>query len=196
MSAGALRRRVVVVWLLLAVLVVAVVVIESTGLVTPRAARESSEDPRMLLPVPVDQLAALEVADAGMRHRFERDAAGAWFYHGAHGAAEGAHLHASDPAAAERIERALAVFGRTRIERQLPRDREARAYGVMTPRIVILAYRRSDSQPLVQYAVGDVAPDGVSRYVDVVGGAGVVTIAGYQIDNLLALIEGVKSAAR
>jgi hypothetical protein len=90
----------------------------------------------------------------------------------------------------------MAAFGRTRIERQLARDREAGAYGVTAPRIVILAYRRQESQPLVQYAVGDVAPDGVSRYVDVVGGPGIVTIPGYQIDNLLALIDGVKSAAR
>lgn len=195
-SAGALRRRVVVVWLLLAVLIVAIVVIEYAGVVTPRSARESTEDPRMLLPVPVDQLGALEVADAGTRHRFERDAAGAWFYHGAHSGSEGAHTHTVDLASAASIERAMAAFGRTRIERQLPRDREATAYGVTAPRIVILAYRRHESQPLVQYAVGDVAPDAVSRYVDVVGGAGVVTIANYQIDNLLALIDGVKSAAR
>jgi hypothetical protein len=60
---------------------------------------------------------------------------------------------------------------------------------------VILLYRPSATQPLVQYAVGDVAPDTVSRYVDVVGAAsGVVTIPNYQIDNLLALIDSVATS--
>jgi hypothetical protein len=34
----------------------------------------------------------------------------------------------------------------------------------------------------------------VSRYVDMVGGAGIVTIPGYQIDNLLSLIAAVQIA--
>ena len=37
--------------------------------------------------------------------------------------------------------------------------------------------------------MGDLAPDKLSRYVMVVGSASVVTIANYQIDNLLALIK-------
>jgi hypothetical protein len=44
--------------------------------------------------------------------------------------------------------------------------------------MVILVYRAREAQPLAQYAVGDVAPDAISRYVDAVGGAGVVTIPG------------------
>ena len=52
-------------------------------------------------------------------------------------------------------------------------------------------------QPLAQYAVGDIAPDTLSRYVLVVGSSTVVTIPNYQIDNMLALIDTVagKSAA-
>jgi hypothetical protein len=46
-------------------------------------------------------------------------------------------------------------------------------------------------QPLARYAVGIVAPDGVSRYVLPVGSTYVVTIANYQIDNLLNLIQAV-----
>ena len=41
----------------------------------------------------------------------------------------------------------------------------------------------------MQYAVGHVAPDTVSRYVTVVGHPVVVTIPAYQIDNLRELIR-------
>jgi hypothetical protein len=119
----------------------------------------------------------------------ERDPAGAWFYHGAHGGDQAAHVHAPDPARSERIARALAAFGRARVERELPLARDGDPYGVATPELVILAYRPRESQPLVQYAVGHVAPDTVSRYVLIVGRRSVVTIPAYQIDNLRTLIE-------
>lgn len=188
------RRRLVAIWALLAVLVTAIVVVEHTDLVRARPGR-SAVDPTLLLPVPVEELGALEVAEAGTLHRFERDGSGAWFYHGAHGADAGPHGHAVDPALAGRIEQAVRAFARTRIERRVG-GREGTtgdAYGVLTPRLLILAYRPRQSQPLAQYAVGDLAPDTVSRYVDVVGGFGVVTIPGYQVDNLLALVESVRA---
>ena len=57
--------------------------------------------------------------------------------------------------------------------------------------MLILVYRPDDLQPLAQYAVGDLAPDTLSRYVLVVGSAVVATIPNYQIDHLLGLIEAV-----
>jgi hypothetical protein len=57
--------------------------------------------------------------------------------------------------------------------------------------MIILIYGKGSLQPLAQYAVGDVAPDGLSRYVLPVGSSYVVTIANYQIDNLLNLIRAV-----
>ena len=185
----------VVVWLLLAVLVGAIVVIESRDRFGPKSGRGSPNDPRWLLPVPADQLGAVEVANAGRRHRFERDAAGGWFYHGAHTGAEGAHTHTVDPAVAQRIGRTVAAFGRTRVERELAVDRDAKGYGVTPPQILILIYRPQESQPLAQYAVGDIAPDTVSRYVQMVGQPSVMTIPSYQIDNLAALIEAVAPSA-
>ena len=193
MIARALRTRVAAIWLLLAALVGVIAVTEYTDPASTQAGGASRADPSRLLPVAVGQLAAVEVADAGTRHRFERGATGAWFYHGAHTGAEAAHAHAVDPAEAERIERALLAFGRTRIERRVGRPPDAGAYGVTTPRIIILAYRANDPQPVVQYAVGDMAPDTVSRYVDVVGGVGVVTIPSYPIDSLLTLIRGLEA---
>ena len=65
------------------------------------------------------------------------------------------------------------------------------AYGVTSPQMVILVYGKGNSQPLAQFAVGDIAPDGLSRYVLRVGSASVVTIPDYQITNLLDLIQAV-----
>jgi GAF domain-containing protein len=189
-------RRLVAVWLLLAVLAVVIVTIEY---VDRRATSGSAQpDASALLRAAVDELGAVEIADRGRLHRFERDDSGAWFYHGIHTEATAAHTHTPDPALAERIARTFAAFGRARIERQFPLDRNADVYGVATPEIVVLAYRRGQSQPLTQYAVGHVAPDTVSRYVMVVGSPAVVTIPKYQIDNLLDLVRvaGGEAASR
>jgi hypothetical protein len=199
MTAGSRRSRLLAVWLLLVVLVGAIVVIEQTDLLGPPPGRDhhGGSAARLLLPVPVDQLGAIEVIHARTLHRFERDAAGTWFYH-VHGVDTGAaerHSHTADPSLAPRIESAFAAFGRTRIERQFALQARAKDYGVTTPELLILVYRPDDTQPLAQYAIGDIAPDTLSRYVLMVGSAAVVTIPNYQIDNLRALIETVAGTA-
>jgi hypothetical protein len=181
-------RRSVVVWATLGILLAAIGVLEY------RERRLSSGDAeevdaRSLLPVPVAQMGAVEVADRGRLHRFERAPTGAWLYHGVHTSSMAAHTHTADPALSERIERAFAAFGRTRTERQFELDGNATAYGLTAPEVVILVYRANQSQPLAQYAVGTIAPDTVSRYVAIAGHRGVVTIPSYQIDNLLGLIQ-------
>jgi len=184
-----ISSRVVAVWLLLGALVGVIAVTELTDRAGRAAGRASTADPSLLLPVPADRLGAVEVANAGRLHRFERDAVGAWFYHGVHTGSEGTHTHPADPTAASRIEDVLVAFGRTRIERRLALDRDAKDYGIVPPRLVVLVYRPGESQPLAQYALGDVAPDTVSRYVQVVGQPAVVTIPDYQVQNILGLIE-------
>jgi hypothetical protein len=184
------RRGLLIVWLLLGALVLGIVVIELTEHLGANSAG-GGEDARMLLPVPVGELGAIEIAEAGRLHRFERDSTGTWFYHGVHTGAQPAHTHDPDPARAERIERAFAAFGRTRVERDFVLDREGTAYGVTAPEILVLVYRPNQSQPLAQYAVGHVAPDTVSRYVLAVGSRTVVTIPTYQVDNLVVLIRAV-----
>ena len=194
MTGTPISHRVATVWVLLAALLVIVVAVQYRDRAASRHER-AARDPRMLVPVSVDELGAFEIADAGTLHRFERDARGAWFYHGVHGGNEASHTHEADAAMARRIEQTVAAFGRAKIERQFPRGNDARSYGLTAPRMVVLLYRPTAREPLVQFAVGDVAPDTVSRYVEVVGGAGVVTIPNYQIDNLRALIETVARAA-
>lgn len=188
----------VAVWLVLLGLVVAIVALERTDLVGPTPRGDSrghvTSDARMLLPVPADRLGAIEVSQARTLHRFERDAAGMWFYHGPHTSSGRHHAHEPDPVMAARIESAVAAFARTRIERQFALDREAAEYGVGAPEMLIVVYRPNELQPLAQYAVGDVAPDALSRYVLVMDSSAVVTIPNYQIANLLALIEAAKRA--
>jgi hypothetical protein len=191
-SAPRARRGLRIVWLVLAALVASIVVLEYRERQTPDSV---GDDPRMLLAAPLDQLGAIEIADRGRLHRFERAASGSWFYHGTHAAGAAEHTHAADPELAERIARAFAALERARVEREFPLERDGAAYGVTTPDILLLVYRRGDSQPLAQYAVGHVAPDTTSRYVMRVGRPVVVTIPGYQIDNLLALVQAAGERA-
>jgi hypothetical protein len=183
------------VWLLLAVLVGGIVVSERTDLLRPQPRRDGHghSEARLLLPVPVDQLGAIEVVHGRTLHRFERDAAGAWFYHvhGVDTGSEEGHRHTADPAMAARIAHVFAAFGRTRIERRFALQTHARDYGVTTPELLLLVYQPHAIQPLAQYAIGDMAPDALSRYILVVGSATVVTIPNYQIDNVLGLIAAV-----
>jgi hypothetical protein len=177
---------------LLLLLLAAIAAIEITdrgGIGGREEGAEGGRDPKLLLPVALDKVGAIEVAHAGAIHRFERDAAAAWFYHGVHAKNDATHTHRADPALAQRIETALQGFGRTRMERTLTTDQGIERYGLGAPQIVILVYRPKELQPLLQVAVGDLAPDQLSRYVMVVGSSSVITIADYQIENLLGLIK-------
>lgn len=185
-----MSRRLVAVWLLFAALAVAIVLIERQNRVSTSTG-EGGRDVRWLLPAEMTDLGAIEIMHKGTLHRFERDAAGVWFYHGVHTGTEQQHAHNADPAVAAQIEKAFTGFGRTRMERQFPLKVEADEFQVTRPDIFILVYRLKEVQPLARYAVGIVAPDGVSRYVLPVGSTYVVTIANYQIDNLLNLIRAV-----
>lgn len=190
-----IRRRVLVVWLVLAVLAAGIAFVEYRNRSqVPEGAAETihgAEGSRMLLPVPFEQLAAIEIGHAGTLHRFERGT-DAWFYHGVHANAQAAHAHQTDPAQAQIIDKAFAALGRTRMERQLKLDVQSGAYGLTSPQMIIIVYAKGNPLPMAQFAVGDVAPDGLSRYVLPVGGNHVVTIANYQIDNLLNLIQAVR----
>lgn len=193
MSTGVLRPRLIVVWVVLLALAGVIVTIELRDRPADPSFEEAASRERMLLPVAVEQLGAIELAYAGTLHRFERDEAGNWFYHGMHSGKEAVHGHQADPAMAVRIEQALAVLGRARIERQMEVGARGNEYGLASPQLLILAYRPKEALPLVQYVVGDIAPDQLSRYLQAAGSPAVITVANYQIDNLLSLIQAVTS---
>jgi hypothetical protein len=192
--------RLLAVWLLLAILVILIVIIELINPLESRL-RGDGHTPgnaavRNLLPVPVDQLDAIELSLAGTVHRFERDAAGAWFYHANHPRSEVSHAHDSDSNLAARIAEVFAAFGRTQIERRFTLKAQADDYGVAKPKLLILVYAANDKQPLAQYVIGDIAPDTLSRYVQIVGRSVIATIPNYQIDNLLTLVEMVMGKSK
>jgi hypothetical protein len=209
-----MSRRLLIVWALVAVLVAAIVYAQRVDLMS---AWQKTDDghahsgPRDLVTVPLDALSAVEIVSRGTVHRFERDASSAWFYHGAHGAQQAAHEHQTDAAAAERIDKALTAFTRTRIERRftldfaalgrsqderdLSMDDSVRDYGVTVPSMLVLLYQPGQVEPLARYAVGDVAPDTYSRYIQRLGSQEVVTIANYQIQNLEQLLAALTTPA-
>jgi len=195
-SAPRSKRRVLVVWVVLLALIGAIAVIEVQDRARSRSAdANDARDPRMLLPVAVADLNAVEIAHAGVMHRFERDATGTWFYHGVHTPVQGAHGHQTDQVLAKRIDAALTALGRAHIEREFGLEKGVAEYGLNTPQMVILLYRSNQQQPLAQYAIGDVAPDTYSRYMMVVGRSKVGTIPNYQIENLLGLIKEAAASA-
>lgn len=188
MREGKVSRRLAVVWAGLALLLGVVVFVEVRDRAASGVEDEEAHDPRMLLAASIFDIGAVEVLSKGTLHRFERDPAGKWFYHGVHAEAQAQHEHTVDPAAAQRIDKALIGFGRTRKERDFPLNVQADEFGVTRPEIFIMTYLPNSTQPLSRYAVGSVAPDKLSRYVLPVGSTTVFTIPDYQIENLLQLI--------
>jgi len=192
LAAMRVRPRLLVVWVVFGILVAAAVVVELADRTTSsEATAERSAD--MLLAVPIADVGAIEVGHSGTLHRFERNRDGVWFYHGAHGNSEAAHEHQPDPAKADTIAKSLSGLTRARIERRLPPDAGGAKYGFASPRMLIVVYRVNEPRPFAQYAVGEVAPDSFSRYVQKAGSNEAVTIANYQIENLLKLVESMRN---
>lgn len=191
------RPKLLFIWLVFIVLVAVIGYLKFSDW---KKAREVSEvsmaaGERSLLPVRIEGIAAIEIAYGGALYRFERDQTGAWFYH-AHGVNTGIqaqHGHVADPGQADEIATRLGGLGRAHKERDVDPDRKEE-YGVTKPQMLILVYVAGSTKPLAQYAIGDVAPDKLSRYVLIVNSSEVFTIADFQIQNLLDLIKSVTSA--
>ena len=180
------------IWLVLAGLALVIGLLKYSDRIESQTEASSltGVDERSLLPVSIEQLSVIEIAHSGTMHRFERDEAGAWFYH-AHGVNTGVqapHGHVADNVRADQIEYALGALERARIERVLD-SKDHHQYGVTRPDTLLLVYGDYGANPVAQYAIGDVAPDTQSRYVLMVDKSQVVTIATYQIDNLMNLIQ-------
>ena len=191
--ATGVRPRVVIIWLVLLALIGAIVFIQyKDRTATADGDGAVQVNARMLLPMSIEDLGAFEIFHTGTLHRFERDAAGVWFYH-AHGAGkanDAAHAHRTDSPQAETIQTALRGLSRTRMEREFPRGNEAE-YGLTAPAMFVLLYGKNTAQLLDKFTVGTLAPDGLSRYIASNNYPKIVTIANYQIDNLLNLLQAV-----
>jgi hypothetical protein len=139
--------------------------------------------------------AAVELLHRGERLRFERDAAGLWLRHAALTGETADHAHRSDPAEAERIGAVLATFARAKVERSLAADPSRLAgYGLANPALIVLIHGR-DGRVLQTIELGDVAPDGLSRYLQVPQTRQLHTIPNYHATALLALMAAPGATA-
>ena len=191
--ARGMRPRVVIIWLVLLALLGAIAFDQyKERSATDDSVATPQTNARMLLPMSIDELGAFEIFYAGTLHRFERDAARAWFYH-AHGAAktnDATHAHQTDSPQAKTIDTALRGLSRTHMEREFPPGNEGE-YGLTAPQMFVLLYAKNTARLLDKFTVGSLAPDGLSRYVASNNYPKVITIANYQIDNLLNLLKAV-----
>ncbi len=192
MTAGRGRRSAIV-WAILAALLIAVAVLEFRDQPS-QTDDETTAGPQFLMPAPLGDIAAIEIAVDGNLHRFSRDEQGAWFYHGIHAGPQSVHEHVPDPEMSEKILKFLSGLGRARIERRFTLTDDD-AFGVTRPEMIILVYLPGQIEPRARYSVGDIAPDDLSRYVHIADTKEVVSIANYQIRNLQNLIDTVTSQA-
>ena len=148
-----------------------------------------------LVSLPHAQWSAVEFLVRGERVRFERDVSALWFRHEARVGETPGHDHPVDTNTAERIGATLATFSRTRIERSIDADDRRRAlYGLNNPALIILIHG-ADGRMALTVEAGQVAADGLSRYIHVPQTSGVHTIPDYQIRGLLELVGAEATAA-
>ncbi len=191
------RSRSLAIWLLLAIVVGAIFVAERQGWFDPAVPVDEhghATTIRMLLPVTIEQIHAVEITENDVAFRFERDAAGAWFYHHHDDPQDEAepHEHTADPERSAFIEQALAVLGRTRVARDVGTGARGENYGVTTPEMVVALYGQNQTRPLARYMVGDLEPDEFRRYVLIFGAFSIVTIPDYQVENLRQLVAAFR----
>ena len=145
--------------------------------------REQDEAARSLVPLPIGDLAAVEIYARHHAVRFERDAGGAWLLHRHAPGDDPSTLHRADPAESERIAQALASFSRIRIERSVGHGAGGDAYGLADPEAIIVLFGSDEARPPLDFAVGDPA-DG-DRYLQMPDHAEIVAVPDGQITRLM-----------
>lgn len=175
-------------WALLLVLGAAATVHLAGGLTEDHNEAAEVAEPELLLPLTADAIQAVELVVRGELRRVERDPAGEWLHHRHRHADAGAHRHAAEPAESARIRQHLEMLARTRIERSIAAGPPSDRFGVAMPALIALVYG-SGAAPALRLQIGDLTPDGFSRYVFVPERNAIVTIPDYQVANLLKLFE-------
>jgi hypothetical protein len=147
---------------------------------------------RPLVPLPLEDVAAVEIFARSKSYRFERDATGAWLLH-RHAPGDDPNApHRADPAQSARIAEGLATFGRTPIERSIARGERVDGYGFADPETMIVLFAHDEARPPLSFAVGDLASDGLGRYLLMPDGKEIVTIPDGQLPDLIALAEALE----
>lgn len=187
------RGKLLLVWSILLVLLVAIGYTQLQRKQIEQAEADAPYDrSRMVLPIELDELGAIEIAALGGLHRFEKDAQGLWFYHGAHGAGAATDQHVPDAATSKLITDRLNGLERAKLEREVKLDKSLKDYGLANPETLLLVYRAKESQPVAQFAFGDIAPDTVSQYAMRIGANEAWTLPSYHVENLVGLVRAVQ----
>jgi hypothetical protein len=92
--------------------------------------------------------------------------------------------HVADPAQSELITQALTAFSRTMIERRVAYGAPGDGYGLVDPGAVVVLFTNDQARPPLDFTVGDMASDGLGRYVLMPDHTEIVTIPDAQITNL------------
>lgn len=182
-------------WLAVLTLALAAVVWQAVRPAGPAAPDEDNVAAAPLITTPEASWSAVELLGPEGLQRFERDSANRWLKHADMAGETADHQHRADAASAERIAAAFGTFSRTGIERSLAVDPSGlAAYGLERPLLIVLI-RGAEGRPVLTLEVGNVAPDGLSRYVRLPRDGSVMTIPGYQIDGLLSLVKVAPASA-
>jgi hypothetical protein len=152
---------------------------------------DEAQAERSLVPLPIDEVAAVEIFARDSSYRFERDATGAWLLHRHAPGDDPNMLHRADPAQSERIARALTAFARTPIERSVAQGARDHAYGLLDPEAIVLLFADDPARPPLDFALGDVA-DGLDRYVLMPDHTEIVAIPEAQIASLMDFVSGLR----
>ena len=148
--------------------------------------RDEAQATRSLLPLPIGEVAAIEIYARDKSHRFERDARGAWLLH-RHAPGDNPDApHRADPAESERIAQELAAFSRIRIGRSVAYGAAGDAYGLVDPEAIIVLFTNDQASSPLDFAVGDRA-DGLGRYLQMPDHMEIVAVPDDQITGLIDL---------
>jgi hypothetical protein len=148
--------------------------------------------PRPLVPVPIDAVAAVEIFARSKSYRFERDASGAWLLHRHAPGDDPNMVHRAEPAQSERIARALATFGRTPIARSVAYGERGDAYGLVDPETIIALFTKDEARPPLSFTVGDLASNGLDRYLLLPDGREIVAISDARLSRLIDVAEALE----
>jgi hypothetical protein len=148
---------------------------------------DEAQGERSLMPLPIDEVAAVEIFARGAAYRFERDPSGAWLLHRHAPGDDPNMLHRADPEQSARIARALSAFSRTRIERSVAVGGQGNGYGLLDPEAIILLFTGDQTRPPLDFAIGDPA-GGLDRYVLMPDHTEIVTVPEVQIASLMDFV--------
>ena len=86
----------------------------------------------------------------------------------------------------------LGTLSRAKEERQYGAAGELSQYGFVKPVVVSLSGLDA-SHPVAEISIGDLAPDGLSRYVQIAGKEKIISIPNYHVKELLRLYSSLGS---